>query len=247
MKLLISICCSFLFTLTTNAQEIVNLVLVGNAGITEDIKKAHSFIVIKKYPTNFKRLDYKIAAPMEKLKTYSDSTLTILEGEYYEYDNRGNISIAGMYENNNKEREWAFYDDTGKVTRLEYYTKGVLTKTINPDTVKKEMQTYTIAKVESEAAFSKTPRAWIKYLTDNLRADVGALSFKGGQVVVSFVVDTTGKCVKVHLFKSVEFILDEEATRIIEKSPLWELPAIQNGRKAKAYRRQPVTFTIDEE
>lgn len=67
------------------------------------------------------------------------------------------------------------------------------------------------------------------------------MSVKGGNVIVMFVVNTSGKCVGVHLEKSVEFVLDEEAIRVIEHSPLWQ-PAIQNARKVNAYRRQPVTF-----
>jgi len=38
----------FLLINNINAQEIVNFVLVGDKGITENIKEAHSFIVIKK-------------------------------------------------------------------------------------------------------------------------------------------------------------------------------------------------------
>ncbi|MFM2327176.1 MAG: hypothetical protein RIR31_1378, partial [Bacteroidota bacterium] len=48
----------FLLTSNINAQKIVNLVLVDDNGVTENIKEAHSFIVVKKYPDNFQRLDY---------------------------------------------------------------------------------------------------------------------------------------------------------------------------------------------
>jgi hypothetical protein len=43
------------------------------------------------------------------------------------------------------------------------------------------------------------------------------------------------------LRKSVEFVLDEEGMRIIEKAPLWE-PAMKDGVKLNAYRIQPITF-----
>jgi protein TonB len=59
--------------------------------------------------------------------------------------------------------------------------------------------------------------------------------------VVRFVVNKNGECVNAHLDKSVEFVLDEEAIRVIEKSPLWH-PANQDGRLVNAYRRQPITF-----
>jgi len=34
--------------------------------------------------------------------------------------------------------------------------------------------------------------------------------------------------------------------RVIKKGPQWK-PAIQNGRNVKAYRRQPITFQIEEQ
>ena len=45
--------------------------------------------------------------------------------------------------------------------------------------------------------------------------------------------------------KSVEFVLDEEAIRVIEKSPLWQ-PAIQHGKQVNAYRIQPIGFVKEE-
>jgi len=64
----------FISTLLSYSQTIVNLILVGENGVTEDITKAKIFIVIKKYPTNFQRLDYKLHGPLIKSKTYSEST-----------------------------------------------------------------------------------------------------------------------------------------------------------------------------
>ena len=40
--------------------------------------------------------------------------------------------------------------------------------------------------------------------------------------------------------------MESEVMRIIRKSPKWA-PALQNGRTVNAYRKQPVTFQIEEE
>jgi hypothetical protein len=61
-----------LFIFSAFSQDIVNMILVGKSGITEDIKEATSFIVIKEFPNYFQRLDYKIGLPMERMRTYSD-------------------------------------------------------------------------------------------------------------------------------------------------------------------------------
>ncbi len=232
----------FCFTVySVTAQKIVNVVLVSTNGITEDIKEATSFIVVKKYPNNFIRLDYKKSAPLVKARTYSDSSLTVLEGKYYEYAPDGSLAKSGYYGNNLKEKDWFYYNDTGKVILKEKCENGFLVNTINPDTVKKDSVSDKLQDGEKEATYKNSVTEWTKYLGKTLDADVAAKSKKGGTVRVGFTVNTDGKCVDVFMRKSVEFILDEEALRVIENSPLWN-PAIQKGKKVNAYRIQPISF-----
>lgn len=39
--------------------------------------------------------------------------------------------------------------------------------------------------------------------------------------------------------------MEEEVTRILKKSGKWN-PAIQNGKQVNAYRKQPVTFQVED-
>jgi protein TonB len=39
--------------------------------------------------------------------------------------------------------------------------------------------------------------------------------------------------------------MEDEVIRVLKLSPRWK-PASQNGRFVKAYRKQPVTFVIEE-
>jgi antitoxin component YwqK of YwqJK toxin-antitoxin module len=240
MKFIIAISLFFVCSIS-KAQEIVNVVFVGENGVAKNIKDAHSFVIVKQFEESFQRLDYKMHAPLVKERNYSDSALTILHGDYFEYDANGALVLWGKYEKNVKEKSWYHYNDTGKVVLEEKYLRGVLIATINPDTVIKEMENPMKYKDESEAYFGKKKGDWIKYLTKNLNGDVANNSVMGGQVRVAFVVDTTGKCIDIYLRKSVEFVLDEEAKKIIQKSPLWH-PAFQNGKVKKAYRIQPIVF-----
>ena len=217
--------------------------MLGDKGVTENVKEANYFIVVKKYPSKFESLDYKMSAPIQKVRTYSDSTLTILEGNYYEYDKEGHITISGYYFGNKKEKNWYYYNDTAKVIREEKYKDDILINTIDPDTVKKQKPDSTLKKDEKEASFKNSPKDWIKYLMQNVKPDVAIQSVKSGQVRVGFTVNKEGKCVDVYLRKSVEFVLDEEAKRVIENSPLWQ-PAFQNGKVVNSYRVQPLTFSI---
>jgi protein TonB len=40
--------------------------------------------------------------------------------------------------------------------------------------------------------------------------------------------------------------MEDEAVRVLKKAAKWE-PAIQNGHQVKAYRRQPITFVVEEQ
>jgi protein TonB len=64
-------------------------------------------------------------------------------------------------------------------------------------------------------------------------------------VVVQFVVDKEGKISDVKAMTSHGFGMEEEAVKVIRKGPNW-VPAVQNGRNVKAYRRQPITFVVSE-
>lgn len=103
-------------------------------------------------------------------------------------------------------------------------------------------------KVEVEASFKGGEGAWRKYLERNLNAsapiDNGA---SPGQytVVVQFIVDQQGTISDVKALTSHGNGMEDEAVRVIKRGPAWEA-AIQNGRKVKAYRKQPITFVVSE-
>lgn len=222
------------------AQELVNIVLVGKNGITEDIKEAVSFVAVKHYPDgSFERLDYILHGPLQKLRTYTDAALTVLSGRSFEYDVQGHLSYTGYYSNNLKTGNWDRINDTGTMVKREHYENGVLTDADVKDTVKKKDEI--LYGDEREADFKGGSKNWIKYLQKNIDPDAGSKSVKGGQVMLRFIVDTHGATTNIYLQKSVEFVLDEEAIKVIQKSPVW-IPALQNGKTVNAYRRQPFTF-----
>lgn len=222
------------------AQTVVNLVLLNQGKITEDIKEATHFILVKDMNGIFERNDYKLRGPLIRVQNYSDSNLSILNGRYYQYAEDGSLEYSGQYKENRKEGDWFIYNDTGKVILQENYENGVLVKTINPDSVKKIKDTLKYAD-EKEASFKGGVKSLRKFLISNLDADKGLSSVKGGSVRVGFTVNESGRLVDIYLQKSVEYVLDDEAVRVIYKMPAWE-PAFQNGKHVKAYRIQPITF-----
>ncbi|MCC7402516.1 MAG: energy transducer TonB [Chitinophagaceae bacterium] len=104
-------------------------------------------------------------------------------------------------------------------------------------------------KVEIEAQFPGGDAAWRKYLERNLSgfnpADNGAPAGTY-TTYVQFVVDKDGNISDVKPLTNFGYGMEDEAVKVIKKGPKWT-PAIQNGRKVKAYRKQPITFVVQEE
>lgn len=101
-------------------------------------------------------------------------------------------------------------------------------------------------RVEIEASFPGGDGAWRKYLEQNLNAAV-PLQYNAPAgtytVIVQFVVDKDGKITDIKALTSHGFGMESEVIRFLKKAPRWN-PAIQDGRKVKAYRKQPVTFQV---
>ena len=103
----------------------------------------------------------------------------------------------------------------------------------------------TFTKVEIESEYPGGPAAWLRYLNKNFHYPDDALTNEiQGVVMVQFIVDKEGIVSDVQAISGPEEGgLREEAMRVIRKSGVW-IPAIQNGRKVKSYKRQPVVFKI---
>ncbi|MGB4770862.1 MAG: energy transducer TonB [Chitinophagaceae bacterium] len=113
-------------------------------------------------------------------------------------------------------------------------------------------------KVEIDAEFPGGTGAWTKYVTREIERNMDELTEDGksGTVVVLFIVDKEGAVSEVRALPCGEAgvpncvgpgsKLAEVAVAAIKKGPKWKA-AVQNGKSVKAYRRQPVTFRLEEQ
>lgn len=85
----------------------------------------------------------------------------------------------------------------------------------------------------------------LKNLNGNVPLDNGAAPGRY-TVLIQFVVDIDGSVSNIIPLTSVGYGMEDEAIRVLRKAKGWE-PAIQNGHKVKAYRKQPVTFEVLDE
>ncbi|HVE60677.1 MAG TPA: TonB family protein [Chitinophagaceae bacterium] len=103
-------------------------------------------------------------------------------------------------------------------------------------------------KVETEASFVGGIQGWRKFLETTLNPDMPVKKKAPAgmyRVMVQFIVDQKGKISDIKALTSHGFGMEEEVIRVLRKSPRW-LPAVQGGRKVKAYRQQPISFSITE-
>lgn len=115
--------------------------------------------------------------------------------------------------------------------------------------VKTDNEDQVFTKVENEAEFPGGNGAWARYLEKALSgfnpADNGAAPGKY-QVIVRFIVSKDGSISDVQPETSFGSGMEEQAVKCIRNGPRWK-PALQNGRNVNAYRRQPVTFIVEEQ
>ncbi len=87
-------------------------------------------------------------------------------------------------------------------------------------------------------------KAWVEFLQRNLRYPAQAKDATiQGSVLVGFVIDKEGVLTDVRVIKGIGSGCDEEALRVIKKSPRWKA-GMQNGQAVRVRYIIPISFTI---
>jgi hypothetical protein len=101
-------------------------------------------------------------------------------------------------------------------------------------------------KVEVEPSFPGGEKEWNKYIHEQLKKDIRSLVDdwrSRGICEVQFIVDKDGSISDVEALTLQKSFLAKLTITAIKNGPKW-IPASQNGRTVKAYRRQKVTFKV---
>jgi protein TonB len=102
--------------------------------------------------------------------------------------------------------------------------------------------------VEIESTYKGGMAAWQRFLQKNFHVPEAAMTADQPvtvTVMVRFIVDTAGNVSDAEALSGPD-PLRQEAVRVIRKSGQW-VPAIQNGRKVKSYKRQLITVVLQVE
>lgn len=147
------------------------------------------------------------------------------------------------------------FGEKAKAGVIEFILKAELIKIDEmklvevPEWSEKELADKIFEKVEIEAKYPGGDKQWRMFLEKNLN---GSIPVDNGApagiytVVVQFIVSKDGSISDVKPLTDHGYGTEKEVVRVITKGPKWE-PAIQGGRMVKAYRKQPVTFMVEDE
>jgi hypothetical protein len=140
-------------------------------------------------------------------------------------------SFYHYYENGKFHAEYSG-DSTGK----QFFSRGV-------DEYGNNIDNFIF---EREAEFPGGASAWINLMSKKVNSKVPIK--KGAPngtypVIVRFIVHKDGTVSDVRAETSFGYGMEEEAIRVMEKSPKW-IPAVHYNKPVDAYRRQPLTFVV---
>lgn len=102
----------------------------------------------------------------------------------------------------------------------------------------------TFVKVEIESEFPGGARAWLTFLNTHMKYPKKAVKRNiQGTVVLQFIVEKDGSLSSISAL-SGDPLLQEAAIKVINESPKW-IPAVQDGRKVRSWKKQPIVFRLE--
>ncbi|MDO8993788.1 MAG: energy transducer TonB [Daejeonella sp.] len=106
------------------------------------------------------------------------------------------------------------------------------------------MELHTLDGIENYPEFPGGHSAFIKFLSRNLKYPETAVE-KGieGKVLISFIIEKNGRLSNIKILRGIGYGCDEEAIRVLEKSPEWK-PGIQNKQKVRVAYTLPINFSL---
>ena len=114
-----------------------------------------------------------------------------------------------------------------------------------PDTI--EVDGKIFERVEVEASYTGGIDSWKQYLMNNVNASVA--TDNGAPIgkymaIIQFIVAADGSLSEFKPLTKMGYGMEQEVIRILKLSGPWN-PAMQNGKPVKAYRKQPLTFSVE--
>lgn len=95
--------------------------------------------------------------------------------------------------------------------------------------------------VEFKPKFSGGLSIFYKYIADNFRTPQ-LFSFKGGKILVDFVIDIDGSLTNINVIKDLGFNTKNETIRVLKSCKTKWTPGMQNGKPVRCLYRLPINI-----
>jgi TonB family protein len=163
---------------------------------------------------------------------------------YVSWFDDGTPSSSGRLSNGKKEGTWQYFHKNGNNAALEKYRQDELLSRIYYD--ENGTPLADTSNKDRDAEFKGGQKKWREFLLNNLQfpADVKLVNTDVITVVVNAQVDEDGKISDVYVSIPFNPKFDNEAIRVMKRSPKWQ-PSIRQNRRVKLYIRQPISFRQD--
>jgi len=103
---------------------------------------------------------------------------------------------------------------------------------------------YDFVNLETQPTFPGGMAEFYNYIGDNIKYPQQARDNKiEGKVFLSFVVEKDGSLSDIKVERKLGYGTDEEAVRVISKSPRW-IPGVQDGKKVRVKYNLPIAFNL---
>ena len=91
----------------------------------------------------------------------------------------------------------------------------------------------------------KEANEFAKWLTKNIiYPPIAMENGVQGRVMIQFIVNTDGSVSDVKVVKSIDRSLDQEAIRVVSKSPKWTPGQMEDGSPVRVLYTYPVVFSL---
>lgn len=113
-----------------------------------------------------------------------------------------------------------------------------------PAEMPSETSVFSIDAIEKYPEFPGGQEAFIKFLRKNLRyPNMAAENGIQGKVILSFIIERNGDLSHIKVLRGIGSGCDEEAMRVLAKSPQWK-PGLQNKQSVRVAYNLPINFSL---
>ncbi len=238
----------FCNTFNLTAQNNVLVKYYDSSWISTSLDKAFYFTNFVKKDTVYECTSYWMKSKKLNCKSFTkDTSFSKFIGILLRYYENGQVQDSAIYptKTNPVQYNYHYYENGQLWADYSINTIDNKENILGYDEKGKLIKNFIFSR---EAAFGGGERVWIRYLQKNLKAEI---PIKRGapkgtyQVIIRFMVSADGNIKNTEAETHFGYGMELEALRVIQDSPKWT-PAILLNKEVNAYRRQPITFVVDE-